>query len=426
MTAVGRYVLLTLRLFVRQWSAQGLLVGGGSLLMLFLTRDLALWRWQPELLFVVGFFGYAFGRSLRGKCAVPDRTVGLVGFPLPITPRARWMGGLIASGLIGLVLFGSLRALGLLFGTRHGEGGVRPLIVDMLVYLPWAGVAFLGREGLGVGVMFRVLVAVTVWLAALRWLTPDVMVLGLWSAVVVAGSFLAAPRWERLDSSLPPETPGKRAVPGLGAPPLSPFLAWSRVLTTRPLIGVVLASMVTLVLFCVGLAYVTHPDEPGRLIMSSYLVIAVGHGIGLPIAVRSPFRPLAPATLLPLPARSLWWATLLASIPVSMLMVGAWMTGMLLATFALGEPIDPALYATMLTKAPLVITGFLFIRASWQLGFLLPLIPRGVFILLAFAACVTSAFPPEWGPSLVQSSIAFAGSVGLLAALAPRHYRAPV
>ena len=131
--------------------------------------------------------------------------------------------------------------------------------------------------------------------------------------------------------------------------------------------------------------------------------------------------PLAPAALLPLSAPSLWWGTLLGSVPGSMLAIGALMGWALGAALLMGEPVDPTPYQALLSKAPLGVALVLFVRASWQLGFLLSTIPHGLSIVCAFVLFAASTA----NPSLVVSSLTLAVSICILAAVAPRRYRAP-
>jgi hypothetical protein len=303
--------------------------------------------------------------------------------------------------------------------------------------LPWAGAAFLGRERREAPVLWRVGGVAVLWAVALDRLTPSVLVLSLWSAVLVLGAFLVAPKWERLEGAPKWERPewfvrqGKvgrrRSAPPLGARRLSPLLAWGRLIAPSVVV-VSVGSLFGLVSSEVGFQYL-WPHSPDRLndswsFMSVMMVLLGSMSSGLPAVVGRPWS-LAPAAALPLPARSLWWGTLLGSVPISVAMGGALIAGNLGAALLLGGPIDPTPYWAFLAKAPLFLACLLFVRASWQLGFLLSVGQRVVAIVCGAVALGAATDQLPWTWSWVDSSFALAVTIGVLGLLAPRHYPPP-
>jgi hypothetical protein len=444
MKAIVRYVQLTFRLFVRQWSARDLLVGVlvvPPLMFLddegFPARDAAM-AVEQVVLSLVAVVGYACGRLLRGRSVTPDRTSGGFGFPLPIAARARWMSGLFASSVVGLVACGTVEAIGLtVLGTWSLENFFRPVGIVMLALLPWAGAAFLGREGPAGPVQARILGVGVLWTAALRWLNPDVLVLSLWSALLLLGEFLVA---SRLEHAQPLPRPGslrrglawigKRwpPLPALGAAPLSPFRAWERVLMQMFVQRSLPAAVIIVCVWGLMGAYWQNPGDHVQAealdMANTMVVICAGVGVGSAVRAAAPGW-LAPAALLPVPARSLWWGTLLATLPLSILMIGVFIGSAVVAALLAGEPLDPTLYQAFLASAPILVAVVLLLRATWHLGFLLATPKRAlsiVCVLLGSAGFLASSI---WHPSFVLSSFALAASIGVLGLLAPQRYRAP-
>jgi hypothetical protein len=122
----------------------------------------------------------------------------------------------------------------------------------------------------------------------------------------------------------------------------------------------------------------------------------------------------------------LWWVTLVGTFAGSILMVSGVMGVALAAAFLFREPVDPPLYVAFLANAPLVVSASLLIRARWQLGFLLSPGQRALALVCALVGYGVAALPPRLFLSLTVPSITVAATIGLLAALAPRRYRAPV
>jgi hypothetical protein len=447
MSPVVRYGLLTGRLFVRQWSIRNVLFGAVGLLpLIFLGYNVigfprGMPIIAPLVLSWIAGVGYACGLALRGRAVTPDHAQGGVGFSLPISARARWISGVIASAVLGLILLGTLMAIGLTwFGTWSLDSFSGPVGIAMIAYLPWAGFAFLGREGAPTKVFLGVLCVGLLQLAVLDQIELDVPALSLWYGLLLVGSFLVAPRLEYARTSRGRGSVRKALVgvgatwqprlPALGAPPRSPVRAWTRVLV-RPLAqSAIPLALIAVLMNTAGAYWTTDAGDSIQVqVLGSFYVIfmmAFFASVGIPLAVRgAAFTSLTPATLLPLPSRSLWWGTLLGAVPVALLIIAASMASAVAAALLIQEPIDPTQYRNFLATAPALVAFVLLLRASWQLGFLLTRLRRALSIVGAFVAYVGCAASSIWHPSWVVSWVALAVTVGFLALLAPQRYRAP-